>query len=388
MPIRKKPKKQSPIVRGRIDAPYLFVSLWPETDASLRWLWDELQEDVGVNVLDCRVVSFLDGPAEGAHFAPTATQIKKCMPRFRQDMLESAPKIIIPLGAHAARLTTGLKIGIDDMRGYVLGPEYMGTTVESVVAQIGVYKTKKKGKYEIGDPRMGTVKKSVPPPLPANYTGKVMAMYSMQQLQKSQYKLSWALAADLHRAARVANNRFWYTDEDFAYYIRPGVMSNAKGEEWPAASYFPEMMGPHVGFDIETLGIGSDVVKQISMSDGTTTVAFPWTEEVKAWTQREFNRPDTIFIGHNLMFDMPRLEMAGIVFTEPFEIFDTMLAGAGLQPDLPKGLGRMSSMYMDLRPWKWPDLAHGDEDLYSALDSFHTHNLAVHHIIPAMKEVS
>lgn len=388
MPKPKKPKAKPKVVRGRIDAPYLFVTLAPESDRSLRWLWVALLDNLGVRETDCRVVSMLDGPAEGAHDAPTAAQLAKSADRFRADMLESCPRLTIPMGPHAFRAVTGLRVGIEDARGYVLGPEYMGTVAKRVKVQVGVYKTNKKGKYKAGDPKMGNGIVRVAPPLPGNYSstaGLVMPMYALRQNQMSQFKLSWVMVADLRRAVRVVSGSFVYGDESFTYYVRPGVLADRKGEEIPAL-YLPDMHGDRIAFDIETVG-KTNVVKQLSMSDGVRTVAYPWTEEVRLWAQQQFDQPDVLWIGHNLMFDIPRLKMAGIVFPENAVFFDTMLAAAMLQPDVPKGLGKVASMYLDTRPWKWPSLVENDEDLYSALDAWNTRLLALE-LIPAMQETT
>lgn len=386
MPKLKTPKAKPKIVRGRVDAPYLFVTLTPESDRALRWLWVALLDNLGVRETDCRVVSMLDGPAEGSHDAPTAVQLAKNADRFRADMLESCPRITIPMGPHAFRAVTGLRAGIEDARGYVLGPEYMGKVANRVKVQVGVYKTNKKGKYKAGDPRMGNATVAVAPPLPGNYTntsGVVMPMYALRQNHKSSFKLSWVMVADLRRAFRVVNGEFMYGDESFTYYVRPGVLSDRHGEKI-LGLYMPDMERAYVAFDIETVG-KTNVVKQLSMSDGSCTVAYPWTEEVRQWAQRQFDQPDVLWIGHNLMFDIPRLKLAGIAFPENAVFFDTMLAAAMLQPDVPKGLGKVSSMYLDTRPWKWPSLVEKDEDLYSALDAWNTRALALC-LISAMQE--
>jgi len=391
LPKPKKPKKVAPLVRGRIDAPYLFVTLGPESDRSLRWLWVAMLDNLGVTSTDCRVVSLLDSPPEGKSDTPTAKQLAESAERFRRDMLESAPKIVIPLGAHAFRAVTGLRVKIDDARGYVLGPEYMGKVIQRVKGQVGVYKTKKKGKYNVGDPRFGNISITKTPPLPGNYSetrGHVLPMYSLQQLQKSQFKLSWVMVTDLRRAKRYVDGKLTYRDEGFTYWVRPGVGSNREGEEFTQEEYLPNFGGsPYVAFDIETVG-KTDVVKQLSMSNGIHTVALPWTEEVKRWAQAQFDKPNMMFIGHNLMFDVPRLRKAGIVFPDNAVMFDTMLAAAMMQPDVPKGLGKVGSMYLDTRPWKWQSLSEQDEDLYSALDAFNTWCLAVEHLIPAMQEAA
>ena len=384
----KKVKAKPKIVRGRVDAPYLFVTLVPESDRALRWLWVALLDNLGVRETDCRVVSMLDGPAEGAHDGPTAAQLAKNADRFRADMLESCPRLTIPMGPHAFRAVTGLRIGIEDARGYVLGPEYMGKVDKRVKVQVGVYKTNKKGKYAAGDPRMGNATIGVSPPLPGNYTdkfGPVLPMYALRQNQMSQFKLSWVMVTDLRRAFRVVDGSFGYGDETFTYYVRPGILASRQGEEIPAL-YLPDMDSKFVAFDIETVG-RTNVVKQLNMSDGVRTVAYPWTEEVRLWAQQQFDQPDVLWIGHNLMFDIPRLKLAGIVFPENAVFFDTMLAAAMLQPDVPKGLGKVASMYLDTRPWKWPSLVEKDEDVYSALDAWNTRLVALQ-LIDAMQEAS
>jgi hypothetical protein len=229
-----------------------------------------------------------------------------------------------------------------------------------------VYATanKKIGRQK-GDPKFKLVKSPTTPPTPYNYSGYIIPTYSPIQVQKSGYKLMWAMRADLDRAVRAVSGQLNIINENIEYYTS---LDDA------GARVFYQ--GPLVAFDIETMGIDSRVVQCISFSDGQRTHTIPWNAETRSWVNTQFSMPGILFAGHNLAFDIPILRDAGVVFPEYFEYWDTMFGGVVLQPDLPKGLGKMAPLYLDIRPWKWSHISQANPEHYSAMDSFITYWLA------------
>lgn len=369
------------MAEGSVDAPVLLVLSHPQTKAAMRWLWDILKDDCGIDSTECRIVYVIEEEPDGASLKPTKKQLDRNIDRFREEMQESDPKVIVPLGPEAFRAVTGkldANVGIEDARGYCLDKSYCGKTIVPVRTQIGVYANKNKAKgIEKGDAKFKFVKTPIDPPLPLNYAGYIIPAYSQVQVQKSGFKTSYAFKADLIRASMVVHNRLRLHDADFKFH------RDLSGD---AGIFYTD---PIMAFDIETLGIGSDVVDRISFSNGTRTHTLKWNAETKAWVQKQFDlaaQLGILCVAHNSMFDIPRLRMAGIVFPENIRWYDTMLGGVVLQPDLPKGLGRMAPLYLNIRPWKWRHLADADPELYSALDSFITALLAMEQI-EALKEL-
>lgn len=368
------------MAEGKVSAPFLFVLMSPQSSSAMRWMWDILKDDCGVDKSECRLVYVIEEEPEGANFKPTKTQLANHAQRFRREMEESKPKVVVPLGPDAFRAVVGVlpsSVGIEDARGYCLTPAFFGTTLEKINTQIGTYATSNKTRgIKKGDPKYKLVSTKVPPPMPKNYTGVVIPAYSQIQVQKSGFKLSYAFKADLIRAAKAARGTLRM--QDTFVYARDIVGAN--GDD-----YDTDLLA----FDIETLGIGSDVVDRISFSDGQRTHTIPWNADTKVWVQRQFDlaaKNNTLLVGHNLMFDIPRLRMAGIVFPENARFYDTMLAGVMLQPDLPKGLGRMAPLYLNITPWKWRHLSEADPEFYSAKDSYITALLAREQI-DALREI-
>lgn len=335
----------------------------------MTWLLALLKNDCGVEKTDCRFVHLLHEEPAGAHLKPTAKQVATSMPRFRATIEESAPKVIIPMGSEAVRAIMGVqpsKVGIEDIRGYVLDTTYQGKVVDLVKTHIGVYMTSNKaaGRSK-GDPKFKMVKTPTAPPTPYNYNGYIIATYSPIQVQKSGYKLMWALRADLDRAVRAANGNLNIINEKLSYYTS---LDDAGAREFYA--------GPMVAFDIETMGIGSRTVQCISFSDGKRTHTIPWNAETRSWVNTQLAIPGILFILHNAAFDIPILRDSGVIFPSYFEYWDSMFAAVVLQPDLSKGLGRVAPLYLDIRAWKWKHLSEANPELYSAMDSFITYWLA------------
>lgn len=353
---------------GRLDAPYLLVMVAPLSKAQWRWIWDLLQDDCNIPQNDCRIVFMLDEQPEGAHYRPTQKQLDKNVVRFRSEMVASFPRVVIPFGPEAFRAITGLKVGIEDARGYVLGPEFRGRVIVSELMEVGKYKTNNKSRgYKVGDPKIKPVKIDKDPPLPTGFDGPVIPVYSHRQVEKSGYKLSFAFKMDLMRAAAACQAPVWsdiLCDNEFTYETEVGK----------------DFTSDILAFDFETMGNNSDVIDCISFSDGKRSCTLKWSPAVQDYTERQLAVKGRLFILHNMMFDRRILAVNGVCVPDDIQIFDSMLCAVVLQPDLPKGLGKVASLYLNCRPWKWRYLIEMNPAYYSAKDSFMTALLAIKEI--------
>src|SRR6185369_11560313 len=75
-----------------------------------------------------------------------------------------------------------------------------------------------------------------------------------------------------------------------------------------------------------------------------------WNNESKIPATRILGMEILPKIAHNIGFDLPRLEAVGVEIPDP--IFCTMFACQMLQPDIPKGLNFVGSLYLDTPRWK------------------------------------
>jgi DNA polymerase I-like protein with 3'-5' exonuclease and polymerase domains len=138
--------------------------------------------------------------------------------------------------------------------------------------------------------------------------------------------------------------------------------------------------GDVISVDIETHGVDNEVIDCVSFSDGKTTATLRWTHEVLDYMNYLFALPGRIYAIHNSPFDVPRLMASGVNISQDVldhRLFDTMFGAVILQPDLHKGLGRISTVFVDTYPWKWKNIKHGDAEFYSAKDSYVTAYLAL-----------
>lgn len=146
----------------------------------------------------------------------------------------------------------------------------------------------------------------------------------------------------------------------------------------PALRDYCEDWGPEVGIpeegaiavDLETVR-DSDRITQLNWSVAARTAnAGPWNAATAA-TLRHALRPGRLVIMHNAQFDLEKLHKAGIHPMGP--VFDTMIAGAILEPDLPNNLEHVAKDYTDIEPWK--HLAGEDMRLYGCIDADATYSI-------------
>ena len=84
-------------VYGRADAPYLFVMLSEPSERMMSWFWKKLLA-AGIYKSDARIVYMLDEPPQGAGGKATKAQLRVAQQRFEEEINESDPKVVLPLG--------------------------------------------------------------------------------------------------------------------------------------------------------------------------------------------------------------------------------------------------------------------------------------------------
>jgi DNA polymerase I-like protein with 3'-5' exonuclease and polymerase domains len=352
------------VAGGYPAAPILITMLHDPGDAMLKWLWQTLGH-VGIRSTDVRLVYMLDEPPLGAHGRPTQVQLRNNWERFKAEVEESHPRVVVAAGPYPFQAMTGQHEDINDARGYLIPSSLWGTVERAVWTQVGEYKTTNAARgITKGDPRFKLVKQAAPPILPLDYTGYVIPTFDLHHIRTDGFSITPAFHFDMDRALRAITGDLDVIDEGFTYFTSLDS---------------PEARAPYgtglVAMDIETPRDSPQVLR-ISLSDGTRTHTLPWDEDTRRWVLEQVNSPGKMLCFHNHPFDIPRLAQAGCQVPDWAPVFDTMLAGVVLQPDLHKGLGRMAPCYMDTLPWKWRRLADSDPEFYSAKDAFCTVLLA------------
>lgn len=311
-----------------------------------------LEQDIGVDWLTVTIHSAL-GPEQpkgkkGAYTAEQTFRASKAL----YEKLASIPSdaVIVPMGPEVTRIVTGrAKKGntLEDLRGYMMPRWALKSRPGKMRAQVGEYKTNnsKRG-YKVGDPKFGLVPIELPPPMGSNFNGTVIPTYSPEYIQDMGRKPIFAWLRDLGRAASMPHPRDVpprVGDEDIDGF------PSFNGVEHLSKFHHRVSRDP-IAFDIETVGY-SDSIDRLGLSDGIHTISLPWNQSTRDLARRLLGDPHRLKIAHNITFDVPRLEKAGVEVVGP--IWDTMIAHQVLQPDLPKGLGRVASLYCDLAvPWK------------------------------------
>ena len=383
---------------GRFDAPFLVVLMAPQTAAEDRWLFEMMSGQCGIQKENVRVVYVVEDPVEGSTGRPSKTQLARNAARFRADMVASLPQVILPLGPDAFRAVTGLPVSIEDARGYVVPQSMWGTVTQRQEVEIGVYAGAGKcvkckgsgivqadivetaqtgfiantcvrcngtGKRKANDTKYKMTDVPVSHPINPNYEGPVIPTLSPIQVEKTGFKVSVAFKADLQRAAAMVHAQRNGTSlpmiEDNFTFFTDLDSDEANADYGPAP----------LAVDTETEGIGSTIIVRFSVSDGKRTHTLPWTAKTVVWLRRQL-QATTMVIMHNSDFDVPIMRAHGVTVPEATPVFDTMLAAVYVQPDLHKGLGRCSSVYLNLLPWKWRHLSEADPVYYSAKDAYVT----------------
>ena len=354
-------------VYGRADAPYLFVMLSEPSERMMSWFWKKLLA-AGIYKSDARIVYMLDEPPQGAGGKATKAQLRVAQQRFEEEINESDPKVVLPLGGDSLYALTGIRQAIFDSRGYLIYDRLHRSVEQSVYTQIGVYKNASKATgAKRGDPKMKWQKQAGA----ALLTGRgltVIPLFTLDHIRVEGFALSPVLKEDLLRARRVVEGTCHPVDANFTYCTTREQLSPYV---FPNASF--------IAVDIETHGVDNEVIDLVSFSDGTVSASLEWGEDTRRLIESLFKIEGVYFALHNSPFDIPRLRANGVNILDVVvetRIFDTMFGAVVIQPDLHKALGRVASLYLDCEPWKWRILSEADPKRYSALDSFMTSLLA------------
>lgn len=278
-----------------------------------------------------------------------------------QTVLETtAQTVVLCLDRVAFSRVSGIEGRIISTRGYLYSPSDCVPTKNKVTRQVGVYKTTRKKDGEIihekGSPRYGKVEVLSRTKL-SQYIKWIIPTFDMDYVRTTGFAAGVAVRADISRAIRFEDTT-----------AMPLSINNLSIEIGPT-------LDEALSLDIETVGY-TRTICQIGLATSKATVSSMWNAFSKHMTQLAVNDAQVI-VGHNLSFDIPRLEEAGISFAGKPR-FDTMLAAVLLNPDLHKGLERTATLLLDLRPWK--HLAKDDLTRYNASDAFVTYHLGVQQV--------
>lgn len=103
--------------------------------------------------------------------------------------------------------------------------------------------------------------------------------------------------------------------------------------------------------DLETIKFTNKIV-QINWSQAAGQgVAGRWDAEMAEYFAHQYSNPNRLYIFHNAPFDVGQLWANGIEVKG--KLYDTMVAAAILEPDLPNSLEHVTKDYApDIEPWK------------------------------------
>ena len=368
---------------GSNTAPLLVVMTHEPSEAMLSWFWKVMVMEARILQQDVQLLYLLDEPPENTGARPSATQLKAAKKELAELMAARGglPAVVVPMGGDAVRMMTGIDgESIFDTRGYVIKKEFFGTLTVPVWKKYGEYATKNKKKgINVGDPKFKWVETALPGGfLGMDYEGIVIPTFTLDYVRKTGFAVKPAFVEDVRRARRALDGNLKVIDNNLTYYTDWNVVTDGN-LSWQAPHIKDTMWGDIIAVDIETHGVDNEAIDCVSFSDGTVTATLPWSGELVEYLNTLFATHRGLFAFHNGPFDIPRLQMNGVVIPQEVldnRTMDTMFAAVVIQPDLHKGLGRVAPVYMDLYPWKFKKLKHGYGQHYSAKDAYVTALLA------------
>lgn len=339
--------KNAPIlVIGMAPGDQELVAGSPFVGASGKLLWSCLQR-VGLTRADCYIVNTI-GEVQDEGSSPSDAQFDKYWDIFDEAINQAKARVALCLGGDAFWRLTGISGGILDWRGYIIDrSDLYHSQLERVRDSFVPYKTSGRN-HKKGDPRRVKLKEKVSPTIPQSLE-YILPTIHPSYVMRTGYKTVSVLAYDVARVKRALDGTLSFSD--LTYNTQPFPLGD---------DHDP------IALDIETSRsvVGSEWINRIGISTGVGTWTAPWNSTSKEAIREALADPDRTKIGHNLAYDIPRLQAAGLKISGP--LFDTMFACQTLQPDLPKGLNFVASLYLDTKRWK-----HKSEDepeLYNALD--------------------
>lgn len=350
----------------------------PFVGPSGRILWTAFKR-FGIDRSICFVTNVVQSAPQAKSGKPSHAQIMAEWERLDAEMAASQARIVVLVGGVPLKRVTGLRRGIQYMRGYLLKPEHCTPVLKRVTVQEGEYQTSRKCQgckgamgtegvachecngtgyqYRKGDPKFKQRRVAVPPTLPPN-TEWIIPILHPAGIMRSQFKPLPAFRADIERIARAVRGDLEVIDR---------VPFSTEAAE----------VGSEVVIDIEGMGcidrigaatsLGVSRIPNSRHIDGSDTWTAPWSADT-AGRVRSWFTEGRVFVCHNAGFDIPQLaDACGVSDRLPeVKVFDTMLAAQVLHPDLPKGLEKVGSLYLDITPWK--HTSEGDPEHYNAKD--------------------
>jgi hypothetical protein len=371
----------------------------PPSDGMRAWFWKIVQDECHIQKTDVRIVFLIDEPPANSGGRPSKAQVRAAWPRFSQEIRESSPSAVLALQGDTLYPLTGITQTILDARGYVLDKDFFHSVTTESWEKIGEYKNKGNG-HQKGDPRYGWQKTTLMGGLLGQqFDGVVIPSYGLDHIRMEQFAVRPAFKEDVRRCKRaidgelhMLDNRLeqdgFYTDfctKRFGRDLTELHVGSITNVEW----------GDVIAVDIETHGVGNEVIDLVSFSDGKHTASLEWSTDARHFMDYLFALPGRYFAVHNSPFDIPRLIANGVSISDhvlDHRLVDTMFGAVVLQPDLHKSLARAITIYHDLKPWKgqrgsmWSELSKADPRFYSAKDAFVTAWLAIS-IITVMKNL-
>lgn len=337
-------------------------------------LWNALRY-LKLDRPDVRIINVINEVPRGANNMPTDTQVEENRERFEREIHASRAKVVLVLGSFALRQTMGIRGKIDDVNGYVFYPSDARLVPIKQRGVVGEYKTDRKcsacggmgstanattcvkcvgSGYSArkGDPRYGLIHGSKKPTLPETAQIIIPTLHP-ETIRLMGFKTIHAFSVSVDRAVRAMRGELNVIAED----------------DYTGFPVLPPSTVTQVAVDIEN-DIESGAIHRIGFSwrdsaGNITTWTSPWNMAAKQASKAILENPDITKIAHNIMHDASHLEAHGIKMKGKW--YCTMQAGAMLQPDLLKGLGRMAPIFLDLRTWK--EKSEAEPAKYNALDA-------------------
>lgn len=339
-------------------------------------LWNALRY-LKLDRPDVRIINVINEVPLGANNMPTETQVAENRERFEREIHASKAKVVLVLGSFALKQTMGLRGKIDDLNGYVFCPADARPVPTKARGIVGEYKTTRKcsacmgsgstpnaftcvkcvgSGYSAkkGDPRYGLIHASKPPTLPETARIIIPTLHP-ETIRLMGFKTIHAFSVSVERAVRAMR--------------AGGDIEVIGGDDYASFPITPPPGGTtQVAVDIEN-DISSGAIHRIGFSwrqaEGLVTWTSPWNMAAKQASKAILGDPSTTKIAHNIMHDATHLEAHDVHIKGKW--FCTMQAGALIQPDLLKGLGRMAPIYLDVRTWK--EKSDSEPAKYNALDA-------------------
>jgi uracil-DNA glycosylase family 4 len=264
------------------------------------------------NAVKCRP-TLINDLKEEKDRTPTRHEMDYCRPFLEAEIAQANPNLIVALGASALYQTRG-RDDIGKMRGFLSDSTF---------------------------PQAASAEIENPP------KRKVLASFHPAALMRQQHMFPLAIE-DLKQIPKEST--FPEIRRIQVEYRTHGVGSGDPDSIVKAAR-----IAGFVCEDLETTGLKGDRDQILCVGVGTRAFAadcFVWSTRVAEMVRQLHSDPAIEVVGQNVEgFDFPFLEAKQVPYPK-YKRFDTLLAAHLINPDLPKDLGTIGSLYTDREYWK------------------------------------